>query len=132
MTYTELMLPPRRRPPAARRKLPDVLRDLRQQRLDVEAQIAALIDWLDATEAYSDLEPDADREPSLGFLHCQDDCGHLGHELGNGDDREGDCEDEGAQCDDEGDLGDSGIADFDGFMEQFPKLFEHCDVRVDA
>jgi len=66
--------------------------NLRQQ---MEAEIERLLAILDA------MDGDPDLEPSLGSYDPQI-CAC-------------DCED---QCDDEGDLGDSGIADADGLVEQ--------------
>ena len=86
--------------------------NLRQQ---VEVEIERLLAILDA------MDGDPDLEPSLGWydprlIEC---------------DAEYQCEDEGAQCEDEGDTSDSGIADFDGYMEQCPHLFQHCDQRAE-
>lgn len=74
-----------------------------------EALIEMLIDSLDAADG------DVDLEPSLtGYITGMDD-------------REGDPADDRLEDD-----GESGIADLDGYMEQCPGRFAHCDVRVDA
>ena len=98
---------------------------------EAAAEVERLLAFLDATDGCEDLAPDDnlepvgdEQEPNLAGWQrgthwwtdeCESDC----------------CEDEGAQCDDEGHV-ESGIADFDGYMEQCPGLFAHCDQRVDA
>lgn len=77
-------------------------------RQSAEAKIEFLIALLDS------LDGDADFEPSL-----------TGYSSGM-DDREDD-EADGP----EDDPGESGIADMDGYMEQCPKHFQHCNQRVE-
>jgi hypothetical protein len=111
--------------PAARaRQHGHPLAHLMRLRDEAAAEVERLLAFLDATDGCEDVELNGDEEePNLtGDIFAQpwtDEC-------------EGDCcEDEGAQCDDEGHE-ESGVADFDGYMEQCPALFQHCDVRVDA
>ena len=88
---------------------------LRQQatldtlRHQTEVAIEMLLAILDAIDGDENLEPYL-----TGFSDGMDD-------------REGDPADAR-----EVDPAESGIADFDGYMEQLPHLFQHCDVRVDA
>lgn len=60
---------------------------------------------------------ESDDEPSLGFLEADEECGHLGHVAGTDDDRELET--------------DSGIADWEGLMEQCPHLFQTKNLRVE-
>jgi len=80
------------------------LRHLMRLRDEAAAEIERLLAFLDATDGDVDLEGSCEDEGAA-------------------------CEDEGAQCDDEG-YEESGVADHDGYMEQHPQLFAHCDVRV--
>ena len=78
-------------------------------RLEIEMAIEMLIALLDAIDGDTDLKC---------YLTCYSD---------GLDDREGDPADAREE-----DPAESGIADFDGYMEQLPHVFHHCDRRVDA
>jgi hypothetical protein len=78
-------------------------------RVETEMAIEMLIDLLDLIDGDENLEP---------YL--------TGYSDGM-EDREGDPADAREE-----DPAESGIADFDGYMEQLPHLFQHCDVRVEA
>jgi hypothetical protein len=78
---------------------------------EAAAEVERLLAFLDATDGDIDLEP---------YL-----TGWNGD--GDNDDREGDPADDRQEDD-----GESGIADLDGYMEQCPERFAHCDVSVEA
>jgi hypothetical protein len=78
-------------------------------------------------DSHDGREPDdGDDEPSLGWTTGEAGRGRMyaGASGGGGYDLEESCEDEGVI--------DSGVADLDGYMEQWPALFDRNDVRVDA
>ena len=85
------------------------LAHLMRLRDEAAAEVERLLAFLDDTDGDVDLEP---------YLTGYSD---------DMDDREGDPADDRQEDD-----GECGIADLDGYMEQFPKLFAHCDQRVDA
>ena len=87
---------------------------------EVAAGIDQLLAFVDATDGDTDLEPEP-VEPNLsGF----DACCRAEQEDAKADGADSEPE----ESDDDMD---SGVADFDGYMEQCPRLFQHCDVRVD-
>ena len=86
------------------------LRHLIRLRDEAAAEVERLLAFLDATDGDTDLEP---------YL-----TGWNGEE---NDDREGDPADDRQEDD-----GESGIADPDGLMEQYPKYFAHCDQRLES